>query len=401
MLVLIGLLFSALSSRYFGSEIKGEVAYISTVVSTVAIVTSFGLHQAYPFFRKTYGVDQVKKFYFNTVLALHALYLFLCILLSGFVNSFEIKIIILFIPLSSFHRISTYVATIEKPNVFQLFELIIEIIEVIVLAILLFSSSCNLYIALAIIYTKDFVVAVISCLIIHESINVENVNISLLFKLLKYGFMPMISLMLSTLNYQIDIAMMKHLDCISTSEIGVYSIGVALANKILLIPEAIKTILLARISRDKGPSEVAMVTRTCLPITLFISLGMLAFGKPFINFVYGGEYSYAYYVTIATLIGINAIMFYKFIATYYNANHLQGRSVLLLAISVILNVVLNLILLPRMNIVGGAIASTISYSVCALLFIVSFSVHSKISIRNIVILRREDLSTLFKIFKKN
>ena len=193
---------------------------------------------------------------------------------------------------------------------------------------------------------------------------------------------------------------MKHMDCISTSQLGVYSIGVTIANSILLIPEAVKTILLAKLSRDRGPEEVTMAIRYCLPATIITCLGIIALGRPFINLLYGGDYSGAYEVTVATMIGIISIMYYKMIATFNNVNRKQKLNFVLLTTAVLANMGMNYILLPLLNIIGGAIASTISYTIAALLFILYFIRDTHVPLYDLFIINKSDIVRLKSIFKK-
>lgn len=399
-LVLIGILYSALTARYLGTELKGETAYISSVVGTIGIFTSFGLHQAYPYYRKTFGKQNIVSKYMSNIVLLHAFYLLICIIIACFVGSIETIVIALCVPFASYYRIASYVATIEAPNRIQLLGVIIEIVEIIVILILLFTVPANFLIAILILVAKEIIMSFIFTFKIGGAINVRNIDLKFLLEMGKYGFFPMISLLLSTMNYRVDTIMMKHMDCITVSQLGVYSIGIALANKVLLIPDAVKTILLAKLSRDKGPDEVAMATRFCLPVELFTCLGIIVLGRPFINFLYGGAYAGAYEVTVATMVGIVAIMYYQMIATYNNVNRMQKINIVLLSAAVVANVVMNYILLPILNIVGGAIASTISYTLCAVLFISYFKKKTNVRIMDMFIINRNDMNSIKSILRK-
>lgn len=399
-LVLIGLANSILTSRYLGAELKGETAYISSVVTTVAIFTSFGLHQAYPYYRKRDGREKVLSPFMTNIIAMHIVYAVICFLISLLTESVETKTVLLYIPISSYHRICNYVAIIEKPNRIQFWNIIIEIVIIMIVALMMFTISANFAIAVGILVLEEVVMSIISTVYLHPKIAIEYLSVKQLWDLCKYGFLPMISLLLSTMNYRIDTIMMKKMNCISTAQLGVYSIGVALAQKVLLIPEAVKTILLSKLSRGKGPDEVAMAMRCCLPIALFTCFGIVVLGRPFISLLYGGEYTGAYEVTIATMIGIIAIMFYKMIATYNNVNHLQLLNVKYLSLAVLLNVCMNALLLPILNIVGGALSSTISYTVCAALFIASFKRNTSVKVHDMIIINKDDISTVKSLIGK-
>jgi O-antigen/teichoic acid export membrane protein len=399
-LVLIGLLYSALTARYLGTELKGETAYISSVVSTIGIFTSFGLHQAYPYYRKTYGKEKIVSKYMSNIVVLHVIYLLICVVTALFVGSIENCVITLFVPFASYYRITSYVATIEKPNRIQLIGVIAEIVEILIILVLLITIPANYGIAVAILVAKEIILSIIFSMTISHEISFKNIDVHLLIDMGKYGFFPMVALLLSTMNYRVDTIMMKHMDCISTSQLGVYSIGIMFANKVLLIPEAVKTILLAKLSRDKGAEEVAMATRLCLPIAIFTCIGIVALGKPFIRFLYGGDFAGAYEVTVATMVGIIAIMYYKMIATYNNVNRMQKINIALLSIAVITNILLNFILLPKLNIVGGALASTFSYTLCAVLFIGYFKKKTAVKLKDMFIITRNDVNSIINIFKR-
>jgi len=133
---------------------------------------------------------------------------------------------------------------------------------------------------------------------------------------------------------------------------------------------------------------------------LFTCLGIIVLGRPFINLLYGGAYAGAYEVTVATMVGIIAIMYYKMIATYNNVNRMQKINIVLMSAAVVANMIMNYILLPIMNIVGGAIASTISYTLCAILFIAYFKKKTDVRIKDMFIINKDDMNRIKSVLKK-
>ena len=65
---------------------------------------------------------------------------------------------------------------------------------------------------------------------------------------MKIGFFPMLALLMTTLNYRIDVLILKSYPQITSSQLGVYSIGISLADKIVLIPDTLKGILASKLS---------------------------------------------------------------------------------------------------------------------------------------------------------
>ena len=190
-LVLIGLLYSALSSRYLGPSLKGETAYISSVVTTVGIFTSFGLHQDYPYYRKTVGKDKIVSSYMSNIVLLHLVYAIIAFLACIFTSTNENFVIAIFIPVASYYRIVSYVATIEKPNQIQLINVIIELIEIIIILILMFTVPSNYLIAVLFLVSKEIIQGILFTFRIGATIRFRNIDLNLLYEMMKYGFFPM------------------------------------------------------------------------------------------------------------------------------------------------------------------------------------------------------------------
>ena len=94
-------------------------------------------------------------------------------------------------------------------------------------------------------------------------------------------------------------------------------------------------------------------------------------------------------------------MVYIKIVTQNNVVHKkQKRNALLLAISVIVNIVGNIIFIPQRGIVGAAIATLIGHFICGLCFIVYFVKTEKIHPRKLILIQRDDLRNIKKFIKK-
>ena len=73
--VALSLLQSVLVARYLGKALQGVSAYITSITNVGAIVITFGMHQAYPYFRKKLGRDAIFHDYMSLIVGLYALFL--------------------------------------------------------------------------------------------------------------------------------------------------------------------------------------------------------------------------------------------------------------------------------------------------------------------------------------
>ncbi len=57
MMVLAAFLFTVIQSRFLGPELKGQVAVVNSYTGITSILFEFGIHQAYPYFKKNTDRD--------------------------------------------------------------------------------------------------------------------------------------------------------------------------------------------------------------------------------------------------------------------------------------------------------------------------------------------------------
>lgn len=213
-------------------------------------------------------------------------------------------------------------------------------------------------------------------------------------ELISYGIFPMIALLLTTLNYRIDVIMLRQFNNISASDIGIYSVGIALVEKIVLIPDTLKGVLVSRLTKGKGPEEVAKLTRVSFALSVFITIMVLLLGKPFISIFYGSEYIEAYNVIVVSAAGVLFVMFFKLIAQYNIVNNKQKRNVIMLSIAILINVIVNLILIPIYGIFGAAIATGVGHAVSGIVFLISFHLERNIKYKDMLIINSSDIKRL-------
>ena len=127
----IGLLQSILVARFLGAELKGTNAYISSIASIGSILITFGMHQAYPYFRKKMGKDAIYEDYISIVSILYIGFLVFGVLLAATVTAeIPIKTVFILIPLLGYSKIVDYVTLIEYPNIRNKWWTIISVIDV-------------------------------------------------------------------------------------------------------------------------------------------------------------------------------------------------------------------------------------------------------------------------------
>jgi len=277
--------------------------------------------------------------------------------------------------------------------------MIVNVAELLFVFVLWIVAKPTLVLGILIIVFKNALKSIVFTYWWRKRIFVKTESITKwMFKLLKFGFFPMLAVLMSTLNYRVDVLMLN--GHVTDAAIGIYSIGVLLADRMWMIPDAMKGVMLSNIAKGKDAHEAAYVIRVCNTVCLFIIVGIVLLGSPFIDFVFGLEYKGAYSITLILLVGVFPMINYKVIAAYNIVIGKQIISFIILSISVCLNIIANLFLIPLMGIYGAGIASVISYIVCSILFILYFCRHTKVSYKEMIIINRQDWGRVKTMLKR-
>ncbi len=390
--VLLSFFQSIFVARFLGVSLKGTSAYVQSIASIGSIMITFGVHQAYPYFRKKYEKEEILKNYMTAIYMLFGSYFLIAVLLDVFiVHQIELKAAILLSPLMGYSNVVSYVSLIENPNSRNIWWLIIYFMEVVITGILFFTTRSNIYWAFAILGFGPIIKSIVFSILIRVPPHFST-RLSWMYKeLFKYGFFPMLSLLMTTLNYRIDILMLKRYPFITEALIGIYSVGITISEKIVLIPDTLQGILASRLAKGAQESEVVRICRLSFYASLVFCFVALVFGEVVIQFMYGIDYSGAYDVVVISAVGAVMIGYFKLISQYNIVNKKQVKNVIMLSISVVINIICNLIFIPILGISGAALATCIGHLVCGIVFLVWFSRVAKCSLAKMIILQKEDI----------
>ena len=397
--ILIGILQSILLARYLGSELKGVNAYISSITSVGSVIITFGMHQAYPYYRKKIGKDAIYRDFVSLMMVLYFIFfLFGLLFILTIDASIEIKAVFLLIPLLGYTRVVDYICLIEQPNHRNSWWTVISILDIVYILCLWLFVERNILPTISILFFPEIIRSVVFTKMLHVKPALHAGLFTLFIELIKYGFFPMLALLMTTLNYRIDVLMLHQYSYISDAMIGVYSLGLSLSDKIVMIPDTLKGILVSKLSKGADNNEVVKVARLGFWSSVFLCGLIIFLGKPVISLFYGAEYYDSYHIVTITSIGILSVSYFKLIAQYNIVNKKQKLNVLMLSIAIVVDIVLNLLFIPRWGINGAALATSIGNFVCGVVFIIYFSKISGIPVSRFFIFQKEDFKFI-KSFK--
>jgi O-antigen/teichoic acid export membrane protein len=399
LMLVIGILHSAFLARFLGAELKGIAATITSTLALSQVIITCGIHQAYPYFKKEGKISQFSDIFINNVYFLYA-FLLGFVLLGAFIcnDLFADKYIfvVLLAPLFAYENIVSYVYLIENPLKKNFWSLCSSLIETVLICLMWMLVEANNFYMLLAISASVLVRAIASTIGLKVKPCLKAVSLSFILKMLRFGFLPMVALILTVMNSKIDILMMDWSHSVTSAAIGLYSVGIGISDKILAIPDAVREILLSKLVSGKSEQEVARVTRLSVFFCFLISIGIIALGKPLLYFLYGSTYSGAYTVLVISSFGTVFTVFLKMISQFNIVNKRQGANLLMLAISVTTNIAFNLLLIPSFGIEGAATASLIGHLICAICFVIDFYKTTSIHPVKLCLPQKQDFQMLIR-----
>lgn len=170
-------------------------------------------------------------------------------------------------------------------------------------------------------------------------------------------------------------------------DLGIYQAGVRIGELLLLIPGTLNAVLFAKAAAKESVVEQTLV---CSKLSLYFGIAatvaMLVVGKPLLILAYGERFSASFAPCLLILCGTCVLCFSGPLAGSLSGAAGYPKSVIVAqGLALGTNVGVNLVLLPRIGILGAAWASLLAYAVSSVCITAAFARHFSIP-----------LSTLFR-----
>ena len=217
-----------------------------------------------------------------------------------------------------------------------------------------------------------------------------------------YGWNLYVQNLLINLHERVDLFLLAWLG-VAAFDIGVYATAAAIVAQLRVLPGAIGIAILPQLAgvTDAEASRLtAAVIRPSALLMVVTAAALAPIGAVTIPLFFGSEYAAAVRPFLLLLPGVAAVAVSRVLARYFAAiNRLRGMLVLG-ATTLVLNVVLNLVLIPRYGIAGAAVASLLSYSAEAIALVAMFLSASGQRLREALFPRASDFTPYWGRFRR-
>jgi O-antigen/teichoic acid export membrane protein len=374
--ILISFLVTVLVIRYLGPEQFGLLSYAISFFGLFSAISVLGL--------ESISIRELVKYPGKRDNILGSV--FLLRLVGGIVTVILIALT-LFISNES-TDISILILIISTSAIFQSFSVVDYYFRAevkakysvyVMMASVLFTSSLKILIIIleapliyfAIAFSVEFLITAAGFLTVYKNNSLKIINWKfqkkLALSLLKDSWPLILSGLVVSVYMKIDQVMIKNM--LNSEEVGYYAAAVRLSEAWYFIPIALTNSLFPAIINAKEIGKNFYFNRIqklydiLAWIAISIAVPVSIFSSDIINILYGSEFKSAapvlniyIWAGVAVFLGVAS-------GQYLITENFTKLSFFRAFIGMVINVILNLVLIPKYGIVGAAVATLISYSV--------------------------------------
>lgn len=220
-------------------------------------------------------------------------------------------------------------------------------------------------------------------------------------KLFSFSLKTHLPTVLTEAEYRIDIFILLYF--INAAAVGIYSIGVTISQLVWYISNSVNTVLYPYIA-SSGSVEAKSITAKALRLNLFINLiailGLVFFGYYLIIFLFGAEFEKSYLIFLILTPGLLIDSFSRNITSWLKGIGKPEIISKIVLFSLVLNIILNIFLIPYFGITGAAISSSLTYITKAFFMIKVFLNKSDFSLNDIFLPKKNEVAELITSLKE-
>lgn len=207
---------------------------------------------------------------------------------------------------------------------------------------------------------------------------------------------------LQYLNYRFDLFIVAYFR--DLREVGLYALAASLAQLVWLVSNSVGTVVFARIgSSNDEPSAAATRTaalaRGLLLIQLVLAATLAVVAQPLLRVLYGTAFEPAVSALWLLLPGVAVFGGATVLAAHLAGLGRPGLNLRVAAVSLVVTVVLNMMLVPMLGMNGAAVASSASYVTTWAMTALLFSRATSVPLRSVLVPRPTDFRRLLAILR--
>ena len=379
--VIIGMATSIIIARILGPEGRGEYAVAITISGIGVQLGNLGLHSA-----NTYYIAQNKEIIApiinNSIIvsflggAIVSMIIYPFIIIFDFMqitNTILLFLCLFSIPLGlAYLLLQNILLGINEVQVYNKIEIEAKVFSIVLLLLLIIVNYVNATSIFFITLLTSFIGILLVLLKLNKFVTIKiKFSANIFMNCYFYGIKSYVACLFSFLVLRADLLMVKHF--LSLQEAGYYSIALNIGDMLFLFSTTLGTILFPKLSAMKNTREKYLFThknlRCFTPFIIALSLISVYTAPLMVEILFGLSYIPAVSAFILLVPGIAILSLNSIYMNFFASTGMPWVTIYSPLLALILNVFLNMKLIPILGVNGAAISSVISYSLMLLISI--------------------------------
>jgi O-antigen/teichoic acid export membrane protein len=217
-----------------------------------------------------------------------------------------------------------------------------------------------------------------------------------LWRMIKKGCIYAGALFLIEAIYKLDVLLLGWMS--TKEEVGLYSIAVNVGELLWQLPAAVGVVVFSRSANDRNSprwqADLARSVRISLWATVAGSLALAIIAPPMFDIMFGKDFGRSVTMTCWLLPGIVVMTVFKLLNMELAGKGKPFVSLFIMLPVVAVNVGLNYLMIPSMGGVGASIASSICYTLAAVIMLVVYCRMYNANFMDFIAFRTDDIKVL-------
>ena len=220
--------------------------------------------------------------------------------------------------------------------------------------------------------------------------------------ILRLGIMYAFTFFVIQLNYRTDILILEKLSTLE--QVGIYSLGVHIAEQLWQVPFAISIVLFSRTANERDrnllTSQTITLARQSVIIIALLSLFIVLLAPSLLPLVFGSDFALSVGIINTILPGVIVLVVFRVLSGQLAGMGKPHYGVYVFLPALIINIILNLLWIPKYGAYGAAWASNVSYIAGTIGYWVIYAKVVKANPMEILKYKKSDFVILLRLIKK-
>lgn len=400
----LGITLGIITARVLGPNDRGILTLVTVLPGTLATFVKLGLAQGTVYAirreRMDPGLVASHLLAIAPLLALPiiaALFLFRDQVALHFLKGADPVYLLLVLPLLLFVLLRSYyfsiLQAIERFAVFNRVRLFYSLTAPLMMFLGLVVFGGRLRTAIIVTVALD---AVVTVWVVWTVVRVCGLRMpsdaAFVRRFMKFGIKSHFQTMATHLHMKLDIYLIAAF--LAPAEVAFYAIATRLAELLLHLPESLGWVLYPRQAASSKPALEDITAAGCRHIlfsTTLLGAAVTVVGPSLIRLLYGEAFAAASKPLPFVVVGVIAMSMFFMLTRNFTSQNRQGVNIAASATALVANLLLNLILIPRLGISGAGISSALSYSLGTVILGTAYLRESRKRIRDVLVIQTGDL----------